>query len=94
MPQTASLLTMPRSKRSTHVRVTTDLAARLNRLRDEMQAAYSLGRLDVPGEYAEHIPIHYVIETALNEVEARRSRSNRPRPAKPPSQPQDQEFRP
>jgi hypothetical protein len=59
-----------------------------------MQAAYSLGRLDVPGKYQEYIPIHYVIETKLNEVEARRVRSKRPRRAKTSSQPRHQQFLP
>jgi hypothetical protein len=70
---------MHRNELSTLVRVPIALATRLARLRDEMQAAYTEGRIDVPGGLCEHIPVWYVIESALNEVEARRVRSGRPR---------------
>src|SRR5437016_665166 len=82
MPQTTGLLTMPRSNRSTHIRVPTYLRARLSRLRDEVQVAYTEGRVEVPNDLVKHIPVWFVIEDALDEVEARRVRSNRPRPAK------------
>jgi hypothetical protein len=94
MPLATSVLTMPRTKRWTHIRVPTVLAARLNLLRDKMQVLYAEGRIEVPNEHVEHIPLWYVIQDALDEKEARRVRSNRRRPAKPPSQPQDLEFRP
>jgi hypothetical protein len=45
-----------------------------------MQAAHGEGRVSVPTELCEHIPVWYVIQAALDEVEARRARSNRPRP--------------
>lgn len=70
---------MPRNERSTLIRVPNALAARLRRLRDEMQAAHSEGRITVPNELADHIPVWWLIETALNEVEGRRLRSARPR---------------
>jgi hypothetical protein len=56
-----------------------DLFARIERLREQLQAAYGEGRIDVPTEHCEHIPLWYVIQAALDEVEARRVRSNRPR---------------
>jgi hypothetical protein len=84
---------MPNSTRSTHIRVPSDLAARLERLREQMQTAYSEGRISVPTEHCEHIPLWYVIQTLCDEVEARKVRSNRPR-TKTSSQPQHQEFLP
>jgi hypothetical protein len=69
----------------------TALAHRLRRLRDEMQRAYTEGRLDVPTEHGERIPLWYVIESALNEVEQRCVRSGRPRPKRAQLQPQHQE---
>jgi hypothetical protein len=56
-----------------------------------MQAAYTEGRVEVPNDLADHIPRWFVIQDALDEVEARRGRSNRPRPAKTSSQTQRQE---
>ena len=82
MPQTKGLLTMPRSSRWTHIRVPTDLKDRLDRLRDAIQLAYTEGRVKLPNHLAEYIPVWYVIQDTLDEVEARRVRSNRPRPAK------------
>jgi hypothetical protein len=78
MPQTKSLLTMPRTNRSTHIRVPSNLRDRLRRLRDEMQLVYSDGRVEVPNDLVEQIPLWFVIQAALNEVEARRARSNWP----------------
>jgi hypothetical protein len=63
----------------THIRVPIDLAGRLDRLVAEMGRAYSEGRLSVPNAMCERIPAWYVIQSALDEVEARRARSARPR---------------
>jgi hypothetical protein len=52
-----------------------------------MQVAHTQGRVKVPNDLAEHIPLWFVIQGALDEVEARRVRSNRSRPAKTSSSP-------
>jgi hypothetical protein len=61
------------------IRVPADLGCRLDKLKDQMQAAYSEGRRTVPNALVEAIPIWYVIQTLCDEVESRRARSNRPR---------------
>lgn len=68
--------------RWTHVRVPVGLAGRLARLADDMHAAYVRGRVELPGSMAERIPVWYVIQAALDEVESRRARSARPRTKK------------
>lgn len=65
--------------RSTHVRMPVQLAQRIARLRDEAQRAYREGRIDVPSTMVDFVPAWFVIERALDEQEARRARSNRPR---------------
>jgi hypothetical protein len=52
-----------------------------------MQIAHTEGRVKVPNDLVEHIPDWFVIQHALDEMEARRVRSNRPRPAKTSSSP-------
>jgi hypothetical protein len=67
------------AKRWRVIRVPEDLARRLDRLAGEMLIAYGEGRVTVPNSMAEYIPPWFIVETALNEVEARRERSRRPR---------------
>jgi hypothetical protein len=71
------------SKHVTHIKVPIALYHRLKQRRDEMQRAYGEGRLPVPGKYAERIPLHYIISNLLDETDARRARSARPR--RPPN---------
>jgi hypothetical protein len=61
------------------VRMPEGLAVRLERLSGEMHAAYVEGRVTLPGSMAEAVPMWAVVENALDEQEARRARSNRPR---------------
>jgi hypothetical protein len=65
-----------------HVRMPVRLIRRINRLRDEMQAAYAEGRISVPTSLCERIPAWFIVEAALDEVEVRRARSARPRARK------------
>jgi hypothetical protein len=67
------------AKHTKPIKVPQALAARLERLRDAMERAYTEGRINVPTQLCQHIPTWYVIQSALDEVEARRVRSNRPR---------------
>jgi hypothetical protein len=70
---------------STHVRVPVEMARRLERLLERTKRAYAGGRLSVPPAMADRIPVWYVIQKALDEQEARRERSRRPRPRKVPA---------
>lgn len=72
---------MPK-RRWTHVRVPVGLAERLAALAGEMLIAHGQGRLTLPNSMAEYVPAWFAIENALNEQEARRERSRRPRRAK------------
>jgi hypothetical protein len=70
---------MANARRWRLVRVPEALALRLERLTAEMERAYSEGKVTVPNEQAERIPLWLVISRALDEQEARRARSARPR---------------
>jgi hypothetical protein len=64
---------------STHMRMPVELARRIDRLREDMQRAYSEGRVEIPPTLCDRIPSWYVIANALDEQAARRERSRRPR---------------
>jgi hypothetical protein len=68
--------------RWTHVRVPVALAERLTRLAGEMLIAHGEGRVALPNAMAEKVPAWFVVQNALDEQEARRLRSNRPRAKK------------
>jgi hypothetical protein len=70
---------MPEARRWTHVRVPVELAQRLTALAGEMLIAHGEGRLTLPNAMAEYVPHWFVIANALDEQEARRERSRRPR---------------
>jgi hypothetical protein len=70
---------MPKPARWTHIRVPVELARRIDRLTGELRAAYSAGRVEIPSAMCERIPAWYTIANALDEQEARRARSARPR---------------
>ena len=61
------------------IRVPTDLHARLVRHVAEIEAARERGQAIVPGEFADGVPLHHAIARLLDEVEARRGRSRKPR---------------
>jgi hypothetical protein len=65
------------------VRVPEALAQRLESLAADTGLAYAEGRLDLPTEFCERIPLWLVIERALDQVEAKRIRSARPRKRQP-----------
>jgi predicted transcriptional regulator len=61
------------------VRLPEDLASRLDRLAAETERAHREGRITLPSEHADRVPLWLAIERALDEVEARRVRSRKPR---------------
>ncbi len=61
------------------VRMPESLARRLEALARAAEKAYSEGRIDLPALAVDHVPLWYAVENALNEQEARRERSRRPR---------------
>jgi predicted DNA-binding protein len=70
---------MATAKRWTHIRVPVELAERLTSLAGEMLIAHGEGRVTLPNSMVEYVPAYYVIVNALNEQQARRERSRRPR---------------
>ena len=56
-----------------------ELAERLTAEAGEMLVAYGEGRLSLPTALADYVPAWFVIKVALDEREARRARSARPR---------------
>jgi hypothetical protein len=72
----------PERKRWTHVRVPTELAERLMIQAGEALIAHGEGRINLPSSMVEYVPVWWVIQNALNEQEARRERSRRPRSKK------------
>lgn len=75
--KTRGRVNMP--KRWTHIRIPVELAERINRLAEQTLAAHAEGRITLPTEMAERVPAWFVVENALDEQEARRERSRRPR---------------
>jgi hypothetical protein len=61
------------------IRVSAELASRLDRLEVHFQESHVAGRLRLPNKYCEHCPHHYVISTALDLLEGHRARSRRSR---------------
>jgi hypothetical protein len=74
-----NMRTVHANKRWTHVRVPVALAGRLDTLARKMERDYAEGRVSLPGEMADRVPVWFVIAAALDEQEARRERSRRPR---------------
>jgi hypothetical protein len=70
---------MATAKRWTHIRVPVELAERITRLAEATETAYAEGRIELPNAMAEHVPLWFVIANAIDEQEARRERSRRPR---------------
>ena len=65
------------------IRVPEHLARRLKRLATEFEASYVDGHTPLPNKYCEHVPLHYIIERALDELEGKRRRSRRPSKRRP-----------
>jgi hypothetical protein len=63
------------TKNATMIKVPRELWRELHAEAAAMLKAYQEGRADLPGEYCEHIPLHYVIKRNLDEVRAHRERS-------------------
>ncbi len=60
------------------IRITAEMKERLERLRDGFQESYEAGRINLPdGIDCEAIPLWYVIDRALDELEDHRERSRR-----------------
>jgi hypothetical protein len=68
-----------KSPRWTHIRVPVAIAQRINALVEATERAYAEGRVELPSSMADRVPAWFVIDNALNEQEARRERSRRPR---------------
>ena len=70
---------MVRVKRSTHERA--------KALRDKMLDDYTLGRIDLPEDQAEHVSFDFLIRDLMQRVEAHRRRAKqcRTRRRNPPS---------
>ncbi len=66
------------------VRMPESLARRLEVLARAAEKAYSEGRRDLPAAMVDRVPLWYAIANALDEQEARRERSRKPR-GKPPA---------
>jgi hypothetical protein len=69
----------PRPNKWTHVQVPTELAERLMIQAGEALLAHGEGRITLQSSMVEYVPVWWVIQNALNEQEARRERSRRPR---------------
>ena len=76
-------MSRPTDRNWVQVRLPAELHARLVGLAAEVQAAHVAGRTVLPGEFADRVPLHHVVARLLDEVEARRERSRRPRNRKP-----------
>jgi hypothetical protein len=63
----------------THIRVPAALASRLAPLAQQAEANHAAGRSPLPPEHCERCPVWLIIARALDEQEARRERSRRPR---------------
>jgi len=62
------------------IRIPASMKTRVERLRDELQASYEAGRISLPdGIDCERIPLWFVLERALDELEDHRSRSRKSR---------------
>lgn len=61
------------------IRVPRELGDQLRAEADELLRIYSEGKGDLPAEYCERVPIHYVIKRALEDMRAKRVRSRAPR---------------
>jgi hypothetical protein len=56
-----------------------DLAARLDGMARAMERRYGEGRVTLPAQFAGKVPVWLAIAAALDEQDARRERSRRPR---------------
>jgi hypothetical protein len=65
------------------VRMPEVLAQRLEVLAHAAAKAYSEGRRDLPAAMVDRVPMWFVVANALDEQEARRERSRRPRRSVP-----------
>jgi hypothetical protein len=61
------------------VRMPEVLAQRLEVLAHAAEKAYSEGRRDLPAAMVDRVPMWFVVANALDEQEARRERSRKPR---------------
>lgn len=69
-----------KNQKTAQVRLPRDLKDRIDALRDEMQESYEAGRMTVDANVdPEHLPIWFVIEKALDELEGHRERSRKSR---------------
>jgi hypothetical protein len=67
---------------STLIRIPLALKAELEAEAAELLRIHEEGRGELPPAYVEHVPIHYVITKALEDMRAKRVRSRAPkRPA-------------
>ena len=65
------------NKKWTMVRLPLELHRRLKTLQLEVQDAYEQGRASVPDQYCENVPLHFVIERAVDDWVAHRERSRK-----------------
>lgn len=62
----------------THIRIPAELKARLERAAQRELDGYAAGNIwELPDEYCDRVPVHYIIKRALDELEDKRRRSNR-----------------
>jgi hypothetical protein len=61
------------------LRVPRELGEQLRAEADELLRIYQEGKGDLPREYCEKVPLHYVIKPALEDMRSKRVRSRAPR---------------
>ena len=72
-------MSKPDESRYRMVRLPVALAEELDREADELSRIYSEGKGDLPAEYCERVPLHYVIKRALEDMRSKRVRSRAPK---------------
>tara|TARA_R110000824_G_scaffold741_6_gene4615 strand:+ start:3962 stop:4297 length:336 start_codon:yes stop_codon:yes gene_type:complete len=81
--ETTRLRERRKNAKSCQVRIPRELKDRIDALRDEFEESAGAGRMDLPDHVCENsterLPIWFVIEKALNELEDHRARSRKTR---------------
>ena len=66
-------------KDSTLIRIPLDLKAELEAAAAAMLRAHQEGRAPLPSEFVEHVPVHFVLKRAFDDMKAKKARSAAPR---------------
>ena len=59
------------------VRLPAELADKLDEIAARMLESHEKGRSELPGDYCERVPLHYVVQRAVEELEDHRARSRK-----------------